>query len=142
MSFTRRSLCFKGELSGLFLIVHQRIPSDALVCHSLQRGISIGPSSFYMWGCSRRCLSILAAVWSVLPPKLALCPGHSVVLFFKAAGSQMAAATAAKAHTCFSWSHLDFVAVGTLFLAWTSQKGIGIVVFSALTALRSETVLL
>jgi hypothetical protein len=38
--------------------------------------------------------------------------------------------------------HLNFVAVGTLFLAWMSPKGIGIVVFLALTVLRSETVLL
>jgi hypothetical protein len=31
--------------------------------------------------------------------------------------------------------HLDFVAVGTLLMAWLSQKGIGIVVFLALTVL-------
>jgi hypothetical protein len=38
--------------------------------------------------------------------------------------------------------HLNFVAVGTHFLAWTLQKGISIVVFSALTVLGSEIVLL
>jgi hypothetical protein len=45
----RRLLCSKGELSGLFFIVHQRIPSGTLICHFLQRGISIGPSSICMW---------------------------------------------------------------------------------------------
>jgi hypothetical protein len=38
--------------------------------------------------------------------------------------------------------HLDFVAVRTLFLAWSSRKGIGIVVFSALTVLGSAIILL
>jgi hypothetical protein len=37
---------------------------------------------------------------------------------------------------------LDFVAVDTLFLAWSSLKGIGIFVFSALMMLGSEVVLL
>lgn len=36
----------------------------------------------------------------------------------------------------------DFVAVRALFLAGSSWKGIGIVVFSALKVLRSEVVLL
>jgi hypothetical protein len=39
-------------------------------------------------------------------------------------------------------SHLDFVAVSTLFLAWLLGKGISIVVFSALTVHGIEVVLL
>jgi hypothetical protein len=35
---------------------------------------------------------------------------------------------------------LDFVAVATLFEAWSSRKSIGIVVFSPLTVLRIEVV--
>jgi hypothetical protein len=37
---------------------------------------------------------------------------------------------------------LDFVAAGIILLAWSSRKGIGIVVFLALPVLRSEVVLL
>jgi hypothetical protein len=37
---------------------------------------------------------------------------------------------------------LDFMAVTTPFLAWSSLKGISIVVFSTLTVLRNEVVLL
>jgi hypothetical protein len=38
--------------------------------------------------------------------------------------------------------HLDFVAVGTLLMAWFSRKGISIIVFSALTVLGSQILLL
>jgi hypothetical protein len=69
----RHSLCSKGELSGLFLIIHQQIP----VPHS----ISTGASALHTWGCSRWCLSILGAVWSLLPPEWAPCLGHSLVPF-------------------------------------------------------------
>jgi hypothetical protein len=50
------SLCSKGELSCLFLIVCWWIRRGALVCHSSQRRISIGSSSFCMWGCGWWCL--------------------------------------------------------------------------------------
>jgi hypothetical protein len=90
-------LCSKGELSGLFLIIHQQIQSGALICRSSWRGISVGSSSFCMCGYGRRSLSILGAVRSLLPPGLALCPGHSVP--FSAAGSQLAVATASIALT-------------------------------------------
>jgi hypothetical protein len=61
----RRSLCFEGELFGLFLVVYRRIQSYALVCRSSQREISSGPSSFCTWGCGRRSLSILCAFLSI-----------------------------------------------------------------------------
>jgi hypothetical protein len=60
-----RSLCSEGELSGLFLIIHRRIPIRA--------------SGFCMWGCGQWCLSILGAVRSLLPPKWA--PYLDVLLF-------------------------------------------------------------
>jgi hypothetical protein len=39
-------------------------------------------------------------------------------------------------------SRVGFVAVGTLFSAWSSSSDIGIIVFSALTVLESEVVFL
>jgi hypothetical protein len=45
------SLCSKGELSGLFSIVHRWISIGTVICHSLQWGISIGPISSCIWGC-------------------------------------------------------------------------------------------
>jgi hypothetical protein len=74
----RRSLCFEAELSGLFLIIHWRIPGGALIYRSSQRGISIGPNSFCSWGHLGWCLSILGVVRSLLPPGWALCLGHLV----------------------------------------------------------------
>jgi hypothetical protein len=91
------ALCSKGELSGLFLIVHQRIPNGILGCHSSQRGISIAPSSFCNWGCCQR-LSMLGAIWSYF-----LQNGSYILVFscsiLRAAGSQLATATAITART-------------------------------------------
>jgi hypothetical protein len=80
-----------GNFLGYFLIVCWQIPSGALVYHPQQRAFSIGPSNFCMWGCGQRCLFILGAVWSLLPPQWA--------------GYQPAAATAAIARTCLMSVH-------------------------------------
>jgi hypothetical protein len=135
------SLCSKGELSRLFLIIHWQIPSGALAWCSSQRGISIGPNSFYRWGCGGQCLSILGATWFLFPPERVLCPGHSVCSVLRVAGSQLAATTAATACT-----YLMSACASTLWqwvhLTWLSWKGIDTVVFSALTVLVSAAVLL
>jgi hypothetical protein len=96
----RRSLYFEGELSGIFLIVHGRTLSDAQVCRSSQRGISIGPSTFCHVGpwsviCfhSRRC-PIFAS--SRMDP-MSWSFSFSIL---RAAGCQPAVVTNAIAHTC------------------------------------------
>jgi hypothetical protein len=80
-SSVNRSFTLRGRTVFLFLFARRQIPSGALVCKFSQRGISIGPSSFCMWGYEQQCLSIPGAVRSLFPPEWALRPGRSVVPF-------------------------------------------------------------
>jgi hypothetical protein len=138
----RRSLCYEGKLPRLFLIDSRQIPNGALVCHSSQRGIFIGPSSFCTWSCGRQYLSILTVSGLYF---LKNGPNVLVVQLFCFQSRWIPAGCS---YNCYSsylldvCPRLDFVAVGTLFFACSSRKGIGIVVFSGLAVLGSEAVLL
>lgn len=136
----RHSLCFEGELSGLFLIVRW-VPSGALTCSFSQRKISIAPNSFCMWGCGLWCLTICALFglcflqnWPCILV-IQFCSQSKRIL----AGCGYSCNSSCLVDVCL---RLNFVGVRTLFSAQSSGKGMGIVVFLALMVLGSEVVLL
>jgi hypothetical protein len=138
-----RSLCFKGELSGLFSVVRWRTACGALVCRASQRGISIWPSTFsFVCGAA---VSDVFPFWA-LPGFYFLQNGpYVLVVQFSSQGRWILSGCCYSRNSLYLFDvcpRLDFVAVGTLFLAWSSREGIGIVMFSALTVLGSEVVLL
>lgn len=97
----RRSLCSNGELSGLFLILCRRIPSLPTSMPFLTARDFHWAQQFCTWGCGRRCLSLLGAAQSLLPPERALYLGDVACSLLKAVGSQPAKATATTARTCW-----------------------------------------
>jgi hypothetical protein len=84
--------------------------------------------------------SILGAARSLLPPEWALCLGRSV---FCSRSVWIISGCGYSCHSSYVLDvrqRLNFVVVSTLILAGSSWKGIGIVVFPALTVLGRKVV--
>jgi hypothetical protein len=99
------------------------------------------PVSFVRCVLVGRWLSISVVVRNLLPRAWTIFSDHSVVLFLEGipAGCSYCRNSAYSLDVC---SRLCIVAVGTLFSACSSGKKIGIVVFSTLSVLGNEVVLL
>jgi hypothetical protein len=91
-----RSLCSEGELSRLFLIVHRRIPSGALLWRSSQLGISIWTIFVY--------LGLMSLYSGPCPVSTSSRIGHMSWLFscsiFRPAAPQPTATTVTIPRTC------------------------------------------
>jgi hypothetical protein len=108
----------------------------------LQRGISIGPSSICIW-------AVVGYGFLFWPLSglffLQNGPFVFIVQLFHSQSGWIPTSCGYRRSSSYLLDvcpRLNFVAVDTLVLVWSSREGIGIVVFLALTVLGSEVVLL